>query len=467
MDHFRSPQRARIVIAVGAVVLIAAAGGGVWYGASKARPIVSDDGAATLVVPRGALPEGTRVSDLAIRKVTDDNRAGAEPAGAPIAAYRLEPHGLTFGVPVTLTVVMPPTLAARTAPSVHIVNEDTRTIETLEAVASRDDAGAVTVSAQLSHFSLVLYSSGLIAVETSNDLGTHAVGESFTFPVTLSRLAQAPFWKEPFKEIMEGRPSFVAAGRFVSRAPAIVQPEDQRAAPPEGAVMNEDSMTATGRFRCVRAGAAAVAYETLIHYAHRFAPPGDLPPFTKTLGDTIRVWPEAAVRCTAPVSSAAPPPESSPTPTPAEVSMTGEGDGTPAPATPAVVGEPSARPATPTPAAAVSRNSNRAPTVGPITAVLNPPTTTYTVRASDPDGNALTYRWGGSVSCGSYAPPASAGATTAQWSHQDGDPPNCPHDQGTSHPGTVSVRVSDGTATITCTYEGSESGTGPACTLAR
>lgn len=106
--------------------------------------------------------------------------------------------------------------------------------------------------------------------------------------------------------------------------------------------------------------------------------------------------------------------------------------------------------------------ANRPPQAEPMRAQLFAPVTYFSVVAMDPDNDPLTYSWQGNISCGIF----NAGTgPTASWSHPNGNPPNgCPHDQGTSHPGVITVQISDGRDhTVVCTYEGSESGNGPLC----
>ena len=112
------------------------------------------------------------------------------------------------------------------------------------------------------------------------------------------------------------------------------------------------------------------------------------------------------------------------------------------------------------------------PIVGPITALLQPPTTTYSVEASSPEGLTLTYRWSlvadPDEDCGTITPEdagiAAAGRTSVQWSHANEAPDSCNH-AAADHPFNIEVEVSDGAnPEVTRTYRGSESGTGPANT---
>ncbi len=89
------------------------------------------------------------------------------------------------------------------------------------------------------------------------------------------------------------------------------------------------------------------------------------------------------------------------------------------------------------------------------------PTTAYSVSAVDPNGDALTYTWGG-PSCGDYN--AIEGEPWRfSWSH-----PFPPCDEIDEQPfTTVSVEVFDGLWIVKCTYQGALSGTGRPCQTAR
>ncbi len=109
---------------------------------------------------------------------------------------------------------------------------------------------------------------------------------------------------------------------------------------------------------------------------------------------------------------------------------------------------------------AQSAEGNSPPTVDPIHANLFPPTTTYAVEATDPDGDPLQYHWERDIACGVFI----GSGPSASWSHPEGVAPlGCPHEDGTSHDGVVSVHVTDGTHYVLCSYTGSESGDGAQC----
>jgi hypothetical protein len=93
---------------------------------------------------------------------------------------------------------------------------------------------------------------------------------------------------------------------------------------------------------------------------------------------------------------------------------------------------------------------------GPMVARLAPPTTTYEVDARGPGGAGLTYTWSLSDgACGGF----SSEGNTASWFHPHNAATGCGEDL--SHPGTVSVEISDGVSSETRTHEGTLSGTGP------
>lgn len=104
---------------------------------------------------------------------------------------------------------------------------------------------------------------------------------------------------------------------------------------------------------------------------------------------------------------------------------------------------------------------NPMPEVSVITAVFNKPSTTYSVVATDPLDDFLTYQWSHTNArpCGNWTDPR---APTYTWNHPHralgGD---CPEEE--VHPGTITVVVSDGVWNCAAVYtKGSAPGPGDA-----
>ena len=66
----------------------------------KTQTIVSDDGEASLEIPKDALPKGVSLRDISIIKISPEEIEGV------VTAYRLEPDGLEFKKPVVISVSM-------------------------------------------------------------------------------------------------------------------------------------------------------------------------------------------------------------------------------------------------------------------------------------------------------------------------------------------------------------------------
>ena len=124
-------------------------------------------------------------------------------------------------------------------------------------------------------------------------------------------------------------------------------------------------------------------------------------------------------------------------------------------------------------------------------AVLAAPSTIFTVEFPGGAPSGETYTWTGAISCGTFVPfsktptvPVSGGPE-AKWTHPNaplpppdlsksdldgnGIPDYCPHSEveSFSHPGTITVMMSDGRGGDSyCTYQGSLTGIGQ-CSLGK
>lgn len=93
--------------------------------------------------------------------------------------------------------------------------------------------------------------------------------------------------------------------------------------------------------------------------------------------------------------------------------------------------------------------ANEPPRVSRIASDLRPPINVYSVEARDPDGDALTFTW--SLSNAGACTFLSQDGDNGVWRHDD--PEACPHD-APSHPGTITVVVTDGHWDVVRVYDG-------------
>ena len=150
------PPMQRFLIFLG-ILLIAA---GVSCGGSDESPttviIESDDGTAHLEIPIGALPTGVAYSDITIKNITAESELN-DPAESQV--YDLQPHGLQFIEPVTISFerrteieidgdIRIPVLHHRFEDTVEIIAETTYAFD-----FSRKQ---MNISADIDHFSNML-----------------------------------------------------------------------------------------------------------------------------------------------------------------------------------------------------------------------------------------------------------------------------------------------------------------------
>ena len=103
--------------------------------------------------------------------------------------------------------------------------------------------------------------------------------------------------------------------------------------------------------------------------------------------------------------------------------------------------------------------------VSPIEARFNQPgqSTEYEVLVTAPPGSKFTFAWSG-PNCGTYRQPDPTGRPNLYlWNH-----PHPPCDPTTGHQSvTIVVEISDGKTNFRCSYQGAETGVGPACTTSQ
>ena len=145
--------------------------------------IESDDGSAVLTVTEGALPAGVAAASLRIRAVPDDGPREPD-AGALQPLYILEPDGLEFTQPVTLTMDLLLDRVGSAFGLLLLSQQRTEPLPILEALVD-PRLNRISVTTTLSHFSTVVAQDGRTrAVVHAPD--SVRVDTPFTASVTVS-----------------------------------------------------------------------------------------------------------------------------------------------------------------------------------------------------------------------------------------------------------------------------------------
>lgn len=142
-------------------------------------------------IPAGALPRGVAADDIEIRDVKDSPDFLVETAGDPtLAVVLLEPLGLEFSQPVTLTVrQLPVEDPVRQLLVLHTFGDDAELIT--DPVGQVDlQTNTITASIPLTHFSLVIvtYVDDFLKGEITPPASKFVFGEAFDVTVTATRI---------------------------------------------------------------------------------------------------------------------------------------------------------------------------------------------------------------------------------------------------------------------------------------
>ena len=169
---------AAAALAAGALALAPGANGG-----SASRVVRSADGLLTLTIPAGALPAGTKVSIRAVSASTLPAPLRARAVNGP--AYELEPAGLHFSKPITVTRRVHGVFHGGVPMLVPVSSEKAGHWERLAQPTILWDptAPSLTVSATTTHFSEYALFDDAVRVSLSPDPVTQAVGTVFTATV--------------------------------------------------------------------------------------------------------------------------------------------------------------------------------------------------------------------------------------------------------------------------------------------
>ncbi len=275
-------------IAVAVVALLAAALAG--CGSQEAAPattvedapaerdtatVEAGDGSAVLSIPAGALPEGVTLEDIEIREVSDDPDLFVATEGdPPLAVFRLEPDGLQFSEPVTLTVQLQVEDPSGQLFAVHVFGDEAELITDVESEVD-PESNMLTASMQLTHFSAVwvTYVANVFEVEVSASASEVPVGGTFEVSVVVTRTAEAGQLIETltvpageFYHSMTDDP-WQLEGSMSGAGP--IAPKEVEDIPSLTSVSGPTFIVPPEEFECASAGPAHTVYAAAIHYQLR------------------------------------------------------------------------------------------------------------------------------------------------------------------------------------------------------
>lgn len=399
-------------------------------GPSPASTITSAGGRASLTMPAGALPPGVSAADIRITELAPADLPQASNGSPVLGGVRLEPDGLVFNTPVTLTLTVPtssisvPVLVLFNGPSVEVVPD--------LQIEARPGEGLLTLSAEISHFT------DAVAFEEYFTAGFDAPGDRQvreTFNVRGVILLRDPVDRVLIREpvdvpvgtggalvIIRRRPDapWQLTGFFFTSGP--VTPAGLILDRPPPTTTKNDSFSLSQPLTCESAGSVSVDYEATIFFDLELFIQGraQLLGFTAFSEGTNVIHATADLRVKGLKGTCNAPPPMPVTPLPA-----------------------------PPP-----------PRVTLLQATLRVPITTYAVTATDPDGGPLSYEWRmAGEACGTPRVPwTQTGATvgpTVQWSHSNDPPDSCMH-AATEHDVLTSVTITTSRGvSVQCVIPGS------------
>ena len=392
-------------------------------GRSMRSVIVSDDQLLELEVPADALPDRMTHEAVRVTRLAPAALPGGHENAA--AVYRLEPDGLAFKKPVSFRTTQ--VVGAR-LPMVSTVSRD-GVLEPVRSLEVTVDAGqgVATIRGRIAHFSWLWIDHSFFSLEIHDWGSSPRLGEALQARATIHKstdhynIELSPgVWAT---RTLKGD-AWTLRGALASSSDALT-PMRFDDTPPTTAVTTT-TFEVRRTFTCAKNAETTLRWEVDLTYDVRETPAGR--------DSTVTVHYEFSMGtfwC-----------GFSPLVRRALDQSLGIEDGTRE--------ERRTRPSGQTPVQA-----NTPPRVGPIVAELRPPVTTYTVEASDPDGDVLTFHWDSTNKCDLWQPVGE----TLRWRHEH---PPCPENEP-FHPARITVIVLDGrSAGERRTYDGgSRSGIGP------
>ncbi len=221
---------------------------------SKTYTAISPDGTARLIIPSSALPEGVAVDAISITRIEDTDSAEG------IVTYMLAPAGLTFKSPVRLEITLD--RIRDTIP--EIVHTSGETVETLEDViiAMDQEAGTVTASGDISHFSevRVIYPGFFSVAIVDPPSLEYFIDESFSVTVKVQNLTDTIYYNERKQSGEKKTRAWSLEGTLKGGNESIFNPSEVKDVPNLGPISG-GAYDVTQTFTCVSDGTEMLNYE--------------------------------------------------------------------------------------------------------------------------------------------------------------------------------------------------------------
>ena len=233
--------------------------------------VESEDGSAVLSIPAGALPEGVTLKDIEIREVSaDPDLFVATEGDPPLAVLRLEPDGLQFSEPVTLTVQLQIEDPSGQIFAIHVFGDEAEMITDVESEFD-PESNTLTASIQLRYFSDVWFSllENVFEVEVSASASEVPVGGAFEVTVTVTRAAEP---EQPFRARITSTAEFYIRladapwelegymSSFTPISPGVVE------SIPSATTVSTRTFTVRVEFECTSVGNAHVRYSGTVRF---------------------------------------------------------------------------------------------------------------------------------------------------------------------------------------------------------